>query len=77
MLYLIHCSFTQGGLTPSHGHFDYVVDAPDIASAKDRLRAKLDEERAEGRVMTWSGISDLKQKASGESPEAQSCGGWN
>ncbi|HVK13645.1 MAG TPA: hypothetical protein VM597_33165 [Gemmataceae bacterium] len=48
MLYLIHCSFTQGGLTPSHGHFDYVVDAPDIASAKDRLRAKLDEERAEG-----------------------------
>ena len=48
MLYLVHCSFTQGGAIRSHGHFDFVVDAPDIASAKDRLRVKLLDERANG-----------------------------
>ena len=29
MLYLMHCTFTQGGETPGHGHFDFLVGAPD------------------------------------------------
>jgi hypothetical protein len=48
MLYLMHCSFTERGETLGHGHFDFVVDASDVASAKERLRARLVDERAHG-----------------------------
>jgi hypothetical protein len=46
MLYLMHCTFAQHGEVVGHGHFDFVVLAPDVAAAKRRLREKLDDVRA-------------------------------
>jgi hypothetical protein len=46
--YLMYCTFTQGGETPGHGHFDFLVGAPGPETAKGKLRERLGIARARG-----------------------------